>query len=111
VTNSGTSTSEGLISLSVDGAYMSLSTDTTPRSAPRALQLLLPLAINRVVGLVDASGAINTSTALTDAQSGGNPRSVATTNGTDIWVSGSAGGGALHDGWLHDLHAVGGYTD
>jgi predicted extracellular nuclease len=48
--------------------------------------------INRIVGRVDASGAIDTTTALTDAATGSNPRSAVSTNGTDLWMDGGAGG-------------------
>src|SRR5439155_8524428 len=46
----------------------------------------------RVVGRVDASGNIDTSTALTDFASTNNPRSAISTNSTDLWVAGGAGG-------------------
>jgi hypothetical protein len=49
-------------------------------------------AVPRTVALVDASGAVDTSTALTDFATGNNPRSAASTNGTDLWVGGAAGG-------------------
>jgi hypothetical protein len=39
--------------------------------------------VNRVIGRVDATGAVDISTALGDAISGGNPRGAASTNGID----------------------------
>ena len=41
---------------------------------------------------IDAAGNVDTTTALTDYSTGNNPRSAASTNGTDFWVSGGAGG-------------------
>ena len=46
-------------------------------------------AANRVVAVVDANGNINTTTALTDAFSTKDLRSVISTNGTDIWLAGN----------------------
>ncbi len=44
---------------------------------------------NRVIGRVDASGTIDTTTALSDAFSAGNIRSATSTNGTALWADGS----------------------
>src|SRR5262249_6557955 len=46
----------------------------------------------RVIGRVDASGNVDTSTALTDFASANNPRGVASMDGTAFWVGGAAGG-------------------
>jgi hypothetical protein len=88
---SGTSTSECQMTRSVDGKYIFLqgykstvgtvsisgtSSTTTPR----------------VVGRIDSSANVDTSTALTDWATASNPRGVASTSGTDLWVSGGAGG-------------------
>jgi hypothetical protein len=43
----------------------------------------------RVIGRVDMNGNVNTTTALLDAFSGGNIRSVASDNGSKFWISGS----------------------
>jgi autotransporter-associated beta strand protein len=48
-------------------------------------------AVNRTVALVNGQGAANF-TLLNDFASGNNPRSAYTTNGTDIWAVGGAGG-------------------
>ena len=88
---SGTATSEGLITRSADGAYIVLTgydaeiptvslTGTTAASTPR------------VVGRVAVDGSLDTSTALSDFSSGSNPRSVASSDGTNFWVTGGAGG-------------------
>lgn len=94
LTASGNSTSEGFITRSVDGNYLIVpgydaatgtATITTSTSA----------TINRVIGRVDAAGTVDTTTALTDAISGGNPRGATSTNGTDLWISGTSAGGGI----------------
>src|SRR5262249_50880795 len=85
---SGSATSEGQISRSADGRYILLTgydaavgtasivgTDSTTNA--------------RVIGRVDAAGSVDTSTALSDAESTNNVRSATSTNGTDLWVSGT----------------------
>jgi hypothetical protein len=96
LTQSGTATSEGWINRSVDGRYVvfpgyaadagtasianttNLSTDATP--------------VNRGIGRIDETGAVDTSTRFVDVFSGGNPRGVATVDGTRFWVAGTGSG-------------------
>ncbi len=90
---SGSATSEGFLTRSTDGQYVVLSgydaalgaTVTTSTSA----------AVPRVIGRINAAGTLDTSTALTDAISGGNPRGATSTNGTDLWLSGTSSGGGI----------------
>ncbi|HKQ08911.1 MAG TPA: ExeM/NucH family extracellular endonuclease [Blastocatellia bacterium] len=91
---SGTATTEGFLTRSTDGKYVVFSgydaavgtvSITTSTSA----------TVPRVIGRVDANGTLDTSTALTDAISGGNPRGATSTNGTDLWLSGTSGGGGI----------------
>lgn len=89
-TLAGTSTTEGVISRSVNGQYLLLggydaaagtvgvNTGTTGTSA----------TVNRVVAIVDAGGNVNTSTALSDAFNSAAIRSVASDNGTNLWLVG-----------------------
>src|SRR5207253_4005255 len=49
-------------------------------------------SVNRIIARVDSNGAVDTTTALSDAISGGNPRSAVSTNGTDMWIDGSVAG-------------------
>ncbi|HKQ51076.1 MAG TPA: endonuclease/exonuclease/phosphatase family protein [Pyrinomonadaceae bacterium] len=94
LTASGTATSEGLLTLSADGQYLILTGyDAAPGTA--SITGSASATINRVIGRVDAAGNVNTSTALTDAISGGNPRSATSTNGTDLWISGTSSGGGI----------------
>jgi hypothetical protein len=48
--------------------------------------------VARVVGRVDAAGNIDTTTALTNVYSANNIRSVVSTDGQNIWVSGASSG-------------------
>jgi hypothetical protein len=87
---SGTATSEGQLSLSVDGQYL-LATgyDATPGTA--SVAGTTSTAVPRVVGRIDGNGNIDTTTALTDALSGNNPRTAVSTDGTHIWIGGANG--------------------
>jgi hypothetical protein len=92
LTAQGNSTSEGLLTISPNEQYIALtgygvaSGSATPSTAAST-------ADNRVVGIVNVSnGQLDTSTALTDASTASSFRSAITTDGTDIWVDGGAGG-------------------
>lgn len=94
LTASGTATSEGLLTRSADGQYVVLAGyDAAPGTA--SITTSTSATVNRVVGRVDAAGNVNTTTALTDAISGGNPRGAASTNGNDLWISGTSSGGGV----------------
>ncbi|HEV7427102.1 MAG TPA: lamin tail domain-containing protein, partial [Thermoanaerobaculia bacterium] len=85
LTTNGTSTAEGLMTRSADGAYLMLpGYDAAPGATVPAV------AANRVVGRVDSLGSVDTST--TEAGTTGNMRGAASTNGTTIWLSTSAAG-------------------
>jgi DNA/RNA endonuclease G (NUC1) len=94
LTASGTSTSEGFITRSVDGNYLTLpGYDAAPGTVGVATST--SSTVNRVIGRVDSAGNVDTTTALSDAISGGNPRGAVTTNGTDMWISGTSTGGGI----------------
>ena len=85
---------EGLLTRSADGQYLLLTGYDTDlgTTAPDTAD---PSVIARVIGRVDSSGTIDTSTLLTDTGlSGvtGSPRSAASTNGTDLFFGGNRGG-------------------
>jgi hypothetical protein len=88
-TNSGTASSEGLLTLSPDGQYLALAGyDAAPGTASIASS-----SVSRTVGIVNAAGSVNTSTALTDTfLQGNNIRGAVTADGNKIWVSGGVGG-------------------
>ncbi len=85
---SGTSSTEGFLTRSADGRYLVL----PGYVAGLGTSGLTTSSVPRVVGRIDADGNVDTSTALTDWSGGNRPQSVASTNGTALWVSGAAGG-------------------
>src|SRR4051812_5637553 len=94
LTGSGTATTEGLLTLSTDGQYLML-TGYGAAVARAGVADTTSATVNRVVGRVDATASINTTTALTDAYSGngmstgGNPRGVVSIDGMNFWTSGN----------------------
>src|SRR5205085_4241165 len=91
---SGTATSEGWLTRSADGQYVVFpGYDAAVGTASIATST--SATVPRVIGRVAANGTLDTSTALTDAISGGNPRGAASTNGTDLWISGTSSGGGI----------------
>jgi hypothetical protein len=89
---SGTATSEGLFTLSVNGRCLALTGYGTTPGGATVLNSSSAASIPRVAGVVNYDGAIDTTTALGDYSSGNNPRSAVTTDGTNIWVAGGKGG-------------------
>ncbi|MFC7480206.1 hypothetical protein ACFQX7_09365 [Luedemannella flava] len=91
LTVSGSATTEGALARSADGRYLTLGGyDADPGTASVAGTAAATTA--RVVARVDGAGVVDTSTALTDAYSGGNIRGAVTDDGSRFWTVGSAGG-------------------
>ena len=86
---SGTAASEGYLQRSTDGRYL---VATGYDSALPAAASLATTTAARVVARIDKTGAINSSTALTDAATANNPRSAASVDGTAFWFGGGTGG-------------------
>jgi hypothetical protein len=85
---SGTATSEGLITRSVNGhLIVATGYDAAPGTA--TVVSTTSAATARVVGLLNASGGIDTTTGITDSFSGNNIRSGTTVDGTQLWLSGA----------------------
>jgi hypothetical protein len=90
---SGTATSEGLLNVSPDGKFVVVTGYDRAPGGTGSVAGTTSAAVPRVVGLINvATGAVDTSTALTDYASANNPRSATTTDGTNIWAVGAAGG-------------------
>lgn len=115
------SSSEGLLHLSGNGAYLSIAgyginaaafngdpgaygTAINDPTKPTALGQSGSLtgqgytAVPRVVALIDAAGNVDTTTALYNIYNGNNPRSAYTVDGTGIYVSGQGISGDTTDG-------------
>lgn len=89
LTLSGKATSEGAISLSLDGRYLMLAGYAT---SPGRASIATSTDVERVVARIDAAATIDTTTLLGTAFSGSNVRSAASLDGASFWVGGSAGG-------------------
>jgi len=93
---SGSATSEGALSLSTDGRYLTLAGyDATPgTTGPNGGSIAnsLTSSVPRVVARVDGSGNVDTSTIL-NAFTGNNPRGAVTDDGTHFWVTGAGSSG------------------
>ena len=88
---SGTAKSEGLITRSADGRYL-IVTGYASASTMGSLVDTSAATIRRVVGVIDAAGEIDTTTALSDFADEDNPRSAASVDGGSFWVAGGTGG-------------------
>jgi hypothetical protein len=91
LTASGSATSEGLMTLSGDGRFLIVPGYDAPVGTAK-ISGTTSASVPRTVARVGAAGDIDTTTALTDFATGNNPRSATSSNGTDLWVGGAAGG-------------------
>ncbi len=89
---SGTASSDGLMSLSLNGDYLVLPGYDADFSNGTSLTSSSSALINRVIGRVDGAGTIDTSTSLIDANSGSNFRGVCSSDGSQFWTAGSGSG-------------------
>ncbi len=91
LTNSGSATSEGFLNVSANGLFLTIGGyDAAPGLSSVATSAVA--TANRVVGRIDITGAVDTSTALTDAFDTKNIRSVFSDDGNRFWLAGSAEG-------------------
>jgi MYXO-CTERM domain-containing protein len=88
LTASGTATSDGYLSFSANNQFLMLTGYDTAVGTPNNV---VSNANPRTVGRIALNGTIDTTTRLTDPGNT-NFRSVASTNGTDLWVSGAGSG-------------------
>ncbi|HXI69509.1 MAG TPA: PEP-CTERM sorting domain-containing protein [Verrucomicrobiae bacterium] len=86
----GSTTSEGQLLQSADGQYLTFAgyNAAVGTAAPSGQTAA---TINRVIGVVGASGSLDTSTAISSGTSG-NARSAISSNGTQLWLASSASG-------------------
>ena len=91
----GSATTEGLLTLSADGRFLVMGgyDGDVNRQSGYDLATLPATTVPHVVGLVDGSGRVDTTTVQTNALSNAeNPRSAASLDGTNLWLAGSGGG-------------------
>jgi hypothetical protein len=91
LTNSGSSTSEGILTLSADGRYL-LTAGYNAEVGTASVNTTSSATVARTVARIDGSRNADISTALPNAYSGGTIRGVASTNGTGFFLSGSNAG-------------------
>jgi hypothetical protein len=91
---SGTSSTEGLLALAENGKCL-LVTGYGTTVGGTSLSGTTSAAVNRVVGIVDSLGSVDTTTALSDFSSGNNIRSAVSADCSSVWVSGASGGVAF----------------
>src|SRR5206468_138547 len=80
--------SEGQLSLSTDGRFLVFGGYNAP-TGTAAIAATTGATVQRSVARVDGSGAVTFGLLGATFASAGNPRSAASTNGTDIWLSSS----------------------
>lgn len=90
LTASGSATSEGLISRSADGACVVVS-GYDAATGTASVTGTSSATTNRVIGVVSASGLVDTSTAFNNF-SGNNIRSAASTDCNSLWATGANDG-------------------
>ena len=90
-TNSGSATSEGALTLSTDGRYLTLA-GYDAATGTASIASTTSANNNRVVAVVGMSGSIDTTTALSDAYSANNIRSAVYDPATGIWTGGPGTG-------------------
>ena len=112
MTNSSYSVSEGDLTLSTNGEYLVTGGYNATISAWAPQQTFSSASvINRVIGTINGAGVINTTTALTDAYSGDNFRSVVSTDGTQFWTAGHASGYTPENDYVHYATVGGDHFD
>ena len=92
MTVSSTSTSDGVLNLSPDGQYLTFVGYDAPVFTA-GVTGSAAATTNRIVGLVSATGAVNSTTRINDGYDGNNARSSVTLDGTSFWTSGAGTGG------------------
>jgi len=91
LTNSGSSTSEGILTLSADGRYL-LAAGYNAEVGTASVGTTTSAAVARTVARVDAGRNADISTTLPNAYSGGNIRGAASADGSGFFLSGSNAG-------------------
>jgi hypothetical protein len=102
LTMSGSASSEGCLSLSGDGHSLALA----GYASMTGVGSIKGTTVNRVAGLVDLAGTINTSLTFATGDNGDNVRSATTLDGVDVWISGagsSSNGGVWYNRLVNPL--------
>ncbi len=106
LTLTGTSTTQGILNSSPDGSLLTFTGYRKAAGGPNP-QSDSAATTNRVVGVVNPSGSVNVSTAVTDAYNGDAVRGAVTTNGGSFYLSGA---GSSASGGIRYVATAGGAT-
>ena len=90
ITSAGSSTTECQLTRSTNGSYLIVTGYDTGTATP-AVAATTGATVARVIGRIDSSGVIDTSTTTTSFSTQ-NIRAAASDNGTNLWASGSGTG-------------------
>jgi hypothetical protein len=88
LTDSGTATSNGFLTQSVDGRYL-LTGGYDAALGTASVTGTASATVNRVIARIGLDASIDTSTALVDAYTTNNFRGVASVDGSSFWISGT----------------------
>jgi hypothetical protein len=91
ITGGLTSTSFGFLKRSVDGQYLTMAGASAPVGTNGSV-FGSSLQPNRTIARIDVAGTVDSTTRF--VANGVTPRSVVTTDGTDLWWSGDTGSGS-----------------
>jgi len=91
LTSTGSANSDGFLSISANGLYVLLTGYNAVPGTPQVATSANP-PVQRVIARIDLAGAVDTSTALTDAYTGSNVRMAVSDDGNRFWMSGSTQG-------------------
>jgi hypothetical protein len=91
LTNNGSSTSEGILTLSADGRYL-LAAGYNSEVGVATISSTTSAAVARTVARIDGDRNVDISTAPTNAYSNGNIRGATSVDGTGFFLSGSNAG-------------------
>lgn len=86
----GSSTTEGILSLSSNGQLVTFGGYRADNGAANPTAAAASGDVDRVIGVVDALGTVTTSQAISDSYKRDSFRSVATDDGSRFWLSGAA---------------------
>ncbi len=90
IIGSGSATSDGQITRSVDKKFLVVAGyDTIPDPNRAFITNSTSINVNRVVGIFSADGSLDATTALSDAYNANLFRAAVSNNGTDIWLAGT----------------------
>ncbi len=89
---SGTATSEGLLTVSPSGQFVVITGYNSTIPAAAALPGSAGAAVNRSVGVIPINTGVPGISLFPDFAGGNNPRSAATNNGVNLWMTGGTGG-------------------